>query len=560
MPSRREFLQAAAALAALWPGAWSRAFAQQRLSQDQLLQFAPLGNVTLVHIADLHAQLVPVFLREPAAHVALTDSRRDPPHAGTADFLGHFNIARGSAAAHALTGEDFVALARAYGRIGGLDRIATIVNAIRAERGDRVVLLDGGDTWQNSYTSLISQGQDVVDCMTLLKPDAMVGHWEFTLGAERVKAITAQLGFPFLGQNIRDTEWNEAAFEPMVMIERGGIKIAVIGQAFPYTPVAHPRRMTPQWSFGIREETLQTHVRTARQAGAALVVLLSHNGFDVDLKLAARVSGLDVILTGHTHDAFPEAVKVGKTLLVASGSHGKFVSRLDLDVRGGEVKDYRYKLIPVFADAIAPDAAMERTVAAIRAPHQAYLREVVGRTETVLFRHGTFNGTLDNLICDALRVELDAEIALSPGFRWGASLLGGQDITREDIYNATAISYPETYRIRMSGARIKDVLEDVCDNLLNPDPYYRQGGDMVRVGGLSYALEPRKPFGSRISDLRLARSGERLRAADEYTVAGWARVNEEAAGAPIWDLLTRYIARTGTVAPSEESHVRLIGT
>ncbi len=344
------------------------------------------------------------------------------------------------------------------------------------------------------------------------------------------------------------------------MLERGGIKIAVIGQAFPYTPVAHPRRLTPEWSFGIREESLQTHVRAARQAGAALVVLLSHNGFDVDLKLATRVSGLDVILAGHTHDAFPAAIKVGRTLLVASGSHGKFVSRLDLDVRDGEVKDYRYKLIPVFADAIGADAAMARTIEAIRAPHQAKLREVIGRTGTVLFRHGTFNGTLDNLICDALRAELDAEIALSPGFRWGTSLLPGQDITREDIYNATAISYAQTYRIRMSGARIKDVLEDVCDNLLNPDPYYRQGGDMVRVGGLSYAIEPRKPFGTRISELKLARSGEPLRATDEYVVAGWARVNEEATGAPIWDVLARYIARNGTVTPSEESHVRLIGT
>ena len=300
-----------------------------------------------------------------------------------------------------------------------------MLKAIRAERGDRTVFLDGGDTWQNSFTSMQTKGQDMVDCMALLKPDAMVGHWEFTLGAERVKELKDKLGFPFLAQNVRDTEWNEPAFDAMTMIERGGVKIAVIGQAFPYTPIANPRWMIPTWSFGIREEDLQGNVEKARKDGAQLVVLLSHNGFDVDRKLAGRVRGIDVILTGHTHDALPDVVKVGKTLLIASGSHGKFLSRLDLDVRGGEVKDYRYKLIPIFSDAIAPDAEMAAKIAAIRAPHEKMLRETIGRTETLLYRRGNFNGTLDDVICDALLAERDAEIALSPGFRWGNSLLAG---------------------------------------------------------------------------------------------------------------------------------------
>ena len=559
MPSRRDFLQAAAALAAVLPSPWSRAFAQQQLRQDDLLQFQPLGNVTLVHIADLHAQLVPVLLREPTAEAALPHANRNPPHAWSPDFLQHFGISPGSAAAYALSGDDFTALARTYGRMGGLDRIATVINAIRAERGNRVVLFDGGDTWQNSYTSMLSEGQDVIDCMALLKPDAMVGHWEFTLGAKRVKAIAAQLGFPFLGQNVRDTEWNDAVFEPMTMIDRGGVKIAVIGQAFPYAAVSHPRWMLPEWTFGIREETIQAHVRAARQARAELVVLLSHNGLDVDQKMARRVEGLDVILSSHTHDAFPQAIKIGKSLLVAPGSHGKFVARLDLDVRGGEVKDYRFKLIPVFSEVIAPDAAMQRMIRSVRAPHEAYLGKVVGRTGSLLYRHGTFNGTLDNLICDALRTELDAEIALSPGFRWATSLLPDQDITRDDIFNATAITYPGTYRIGMTGARVKQVLEDVCDNFLNADPYYRQGGDMVRVGGIVYAITPGNPVGSRISQLTLTRTGQPLRADDEYSVAGWARVNEEAFGAPVWDVLMRYIAARGTVSPSAETHVRVLG-
>jgi sulfur-oxidizing protein SoxB len=559
MISRREFLQVAAATAAIAPPGWQRAFAQQRLTQAELLRFEPVGNVTLVHLTDIHAQLMPVLFREPSTNIGVGEARGKVPHVTGREFLDLYKIPAGGAQAYALTPEDFATLAKSYGRLGGLDRIATVVNAIRAERPDRTLFLDGGDTWQNSFTSMQTKGQDMVDCMALLKPDAMVGHWEFTLGAERVKAIAEKLGFPFLAQNVRDTEWNEPAFDAMTMIERGGVKIAVIGQAFPYTPIANPRWMIPTWSFGIREEDLQGNVEKARRDGAQLVVLLSHNGFDVDRKLAGRVRGIDVILTGHTHDALPDVVKVGKTLLVASGSHGKFVSRLDLDVRGGEVKDYRYKLIPIFSDAIAPDAEMAAKIAAIRAPHEKMLREVIGKTETLLYRRGNFNGTLDDVICDALLAERDAEIALSPGFRWGNSLLPGQDITREDIYNATALTYPAAYRMTLTGARLREVLEDVADNLFNPDPYYQQGGDMVRVGGVSYTIDISQGAGRRISDLSLLKTGKPLEAAKEYTVTGWASVNQGTEGPPVWDVVMRHIEKKKTVAPREAGHVRVVG-
>jgi sulfur-oxidizing protein SoxB len=559
MFSRRDFLQVAAATAALLPGGWTRALAQQRLTQDELLRFDALGNVTLVHVADIHGQLLPVLFREPSVNLGVGEARGRVPHVSGKALLELYKIAPGSAAAYALSSEDFVALAKTYGRLGGLDRIATIVKAIRAERGDRVVFLDGGDTWQNSYTSLISKGQDMVDCMALLKPDAMVGHWEFTLGAERVKELVGQLGFPFLAQNVRDTEWNEPVFEPMVMLERGGVRIAVIGQALPYTPIANPRWMIPNWSFGIRENDIKLNVEKARKDGAALVVLLSHNGFDVDYKLAARVNGIDVILTAHTHDALPDVVKVGKTLLVASGSHGKFVSRLDLDVRDGEVKDHRFKLIPVFSDAVAADPQVAAKIREVRAPHEAMLREVVGRTETLLYRRGNFNGTFDDLICDALIAERDAEIALSPGFRWGASVLPDQDITREDIYNATAITYPAAYRMTMTGARLKEVLEDVADNLFNPDPYYQQGGDMVRAGGISYAIDVGQPIGRRISELRMQRTGGLIEPDKDYVVAGWASVNEGTQGPPIWDVVSSYVASKRVVAPAESDRVRVLG-
>jgi len=559
MLSRRDFLQTAAATTAILPTGWTRAFAQQRLTQESLLAFEPLGSVTLVHISDLHAQLAPVYFREPSTNIGVGAQRGQVPHITGRAFLEHFKIPAGSSSAYALTSEDFAALAKSYGRMGGLDRIATILKAIRAERGERTVFLDGGDTWQGSYTALATKGQDMVDCMALLKPDAMVGHWEFTLGTERVKDIIETLPFPFLGQNIRDTEWDEPAFKPMTMIERGGVRIAIIGQAFPYTPIANPRWMIPTWSFGIREDDLRANVAKAREDGAQLVVLLSHNGFDVDRKLAGRVPGIDVILTAHTHDALPTVVKVGKTLLVASGSHGKFVSRLDLDVRGNEVRGYRFKLIPVFADAISADTEMAAKIKSVRAPHETALNEVIGRTDTLLYRRGNVNGTLDDVICDALLAERDAEIALSPGFRWGAALLPGQAIKREDIYNATAITYPAAYRATMSGARLKEVLEDVADNLFNSDPYYQQGGDMVRVGGVSYSIDVSAPIGRRIGDMKSLRTGKRIEAGKEYVIAGWGSISQGIEGPPIWDVITDYIRKKAVVAPRERQNIRIVG-
>jgi sulfur-oxidizing protein SoxB len=562
MITRREILHVGVATAALAASdsALMRVVAQQHLSESELLRFDALGNVTLLHVADIHGQLLPVYFREPSVNLGVGEASGQPPHLTGRDFLRRFGIPEKSASAYALTDLDFATLAKSYGRIGGLDRLATVVKHVRAERGnEKVLFLDGGDTWQGSLGANRSKGQDMVDCMALLKPDAMTGHWEFTYGETRVKELIKTLDYPFLALNIRDTEWNEPAFEPMKLFEKGGLTIAVLGQAFPYTPVANPRWLMPKWSFGIREEDVRANVEKARHAGAQLVVLLSHNGFDVDRKLASRVSGINVILTSHTHDALPEAIKVGTTLLVASGSHGKFVSRLDLDVQNGAVKDFRYRLIPLFADAIKPDAEMAAAVAKARAPYTKELAREVGRADSLLYRRGNFNGTFDDLICAVLLTERDAEIALSPGFRWGTSVLPGQAITMEDIHNATAITYPQAYRTSMTGERLKEILEDVADNLFNPDPYYQQGGDMVRCGGLGYAIDVSKPMGQRISAMTQLKSGKAIEPKKEYVVAGWASVNEGTEGPPVWDLVERYVADAKTVRVAPNTSVKISG-
>ncbi|HEX7883091.1 MAG TPA: thiosulfohydrolase SoxB [Afipia sp.] len=564
MISRREFLQATAAASVLTIGSGlgslGRVAAQQRLTQADITRFDPLGTVTILYVADNHAQLMPLYFREPSVNLGVGADRGLPPHLTDAEFRKYFNIAAGSADAYALTADDFVSLARNYGRMGGMDRVATLINTVRAERGeDKVLLLDGGDTWQGSWTSLQTRAQDMVDVMSALKVDAMVGHWEFTYGAERVKEVADKASFAFLAQNIRDNEWQEPVFEARKMFEKGGAKIAVIGQALPRTAVANPRWMFPKWEFGIREEDMQKQVDEARAEGAQIVVLLSHDGFDVDRKLAGRVKGLDVILTAHTHDAMPGLVRVGDTVLVATGSHGKFVSRLDIEVKDKKVAGVRFKLMPVFTDAIKPDASMSALVENVRAPFAKDLARVVGKTDSLLYRRGNFNGTFDDLICDAMLSERDAEIALSPGFRWGGTLLPDSPITWEDVTNATAITYPNCYRNQMTGAQLKEILEDVADNIFHPDPYFQGGGDMVRIGGMGYSIDVSKPMGSRISELTHLKSGKPIDAAKSYSVAGWASVNENTQGPPIWDVVSAHISKRGTVKVEPNTAVKVSG-
>lgn len=564
MISRRDFLQVSMAASAMVGGSgfgnWSRLAAQQALTQDDLLQFDTYGNVSLIHITDIHAQLKPIYFREPSINLGVGAAFGNVPHVTGADFRKLYGIADGSPSHYALTSDDFTAMAQTYGRVGGMDRCATVINAIRADRPD-ALLLDGGDTWHGSYTCHHTQGQDMVNVMNALKPDAMTFHWEFTLGSDRVNEIVESLPFAALGQNIFDAEWDEPAelFKPYKFFERGGVKIAVIGQAFPYMPIANPRWMFPEYSFGIRDENMQAMVDEVRGQGAELVVLLSHNGFDVDKKMAGRVTGLDVILSGHTHDALPEPVVVGDTIIVASGSNGKFISRVDLDVRGGKMMGYRTKLIPIFADVIAPDPTITALIDTQRAPHLDQLTEVIGQTDSLLYRRGNFNGTWDDLICQALIEERDADISMSPGVRWGPSILPGQDITREDIFNVTSMSYGEAYRSEMTGEFVKVILEDVGDNLFNTDPYYQQGGDMVRVGGMGYSIDVSKTLGSRISNMTLLKTGEAIDPAKSYVVAGWASVNEGTQGPMIWDVVEDHIRRKGTVIVESHENVKVTG-
>ncbi len=550
---RREFLKltGAAALAGVVPRVGRSA------DNAGVYDLEHFGNARILHITDTHAQLLPVFFREPSVNLGIGAMQGQPPHLVGRAFLDRFGIRPDSADTYAFTFLDFEKSAVRFGKLGGFAQLKTLIERLRSDVGhERSLLLDGGDLWQGTGLANAMQGADMVEAANLLGIEAMTGHWEFTYGEKALRSNLDRFKGEFLAQNVflsEEAKFNDAkafdpasgrVFKPATIKEIGGHRIAVIGQAFPYVPIAHPKRFTPDWTFGIRDEELQKLVGGLRSNDKVdAVVLLSHNGMDVDLKLASRLTGIDVILGGHTHDAVPQPIPVinsgGTTLVTNAGSNGKFLGVLDLELAKGKVSDARYRLLPVYSELLKPDPAMQALIDKMREPHAARYTERIATSDRLLYRRGNFSGTVDQLICDALRGELGAEIALSPGFRWGTSILPGQPLTMEDVLSETAISYPETYVQKMTGGQIKDILEDVCDNLFNADPYYQQGGDMVRVGGMTYTCTPAESIGHRVSGLRLD-SGRPLEAGKSYKVAGWASVNEQQ-GMPVWDVLARHL-------------------
>ena len=566
--SRRDFFQVLGAASAAGMALGRYADADAATAQKGLYDIAPFGNVSFLHMTDCHAQLKPTYFREPSVNLGLASMQGQPPHLVGEALLRRMGLRPGTAQAHAFTCIDFESAARRYGKVGGFAHLATLVRELKASRPG-ALLLDGGDTWQGSATALWSNAQDMVDASLLLGVDVMTGHWEFTYGMDRVKQIVDgdfKGRIEFLAQNVKTHDFGDPVFKPYTLRTINGVPCAVIGQAFPYTPIANPRYMVADWGFGIQEENMQKTVDEARSKGAKVVVLLSHNGMDVDLKMAGRVTGIDAILGGHTHDGMPVASlianKGGKTIVTNAGSNGKFLGVLDFDVKDGRVLDFRYKLLPVFANMLAPDAEMDALIRKVRAPHEARLSEKLAINQGLLYRRGNFNGTGDQLLLDALMDVQSAEIAFSPGFRWGTTLLPGQAITRELMMDQVAITYPYATVNSMTGETIKTVLEDVADNLFNPDPYYQQGGDMVRVGGLQYSITPGEKMGARISDMRL--DGKPIDAGKSYRVAGWAPVAEEAKSTPgikpVWDHVEAWLqSQGGRVKPRTVNAPRLVG-
>ncbi len=562
--SRREFMQVLAVASATGMALNHRdVLAAAPGAGEKLYDVPTFGNVSFLHFTDCHAQLQPIYFREPNVNLGVAEAVGRAPHIVGEKLLRHFNIKPGTASAHAFSYLNFSQAAKTYGKVGGFAHMATLIKQLRASR-PHALLLDGGDTWQGSATSLWTNGQDMVDACKLLGVNMMTPHWEFTFGAKRVQEIVEKDfkgNMEFLAQNVKTTDFEDLVFKPYALREMNGVQVAVIGQAFPYTPIANPRYMVPDWTFGIQDEHMQKMVDEARGKGAQVVVVLSHNGMDVDIKMASRVRGIDAILGGHTHDGMPAPTIVknggGQTLVTNAGSNSKFVGVLDFDVRGGKVQDFRYKLMPVFSNLLPADAEMQAYIDKVRAPYKDKLDEKLAVTEELLYRRGNFNGSWDQVICDALMQNKGADMAFSPGVRWGTSLLPGDTITYERMMDQMAMTYPATTLNEFTGEQIKTILEDVADNIFNPDPYYQQGGDMVRVGGMQYTVSPKAAMGQRINNMML--KGKPIEADKTYKVAGWASVQEGAKGEPIWDVVSGYLRDKKVIKGVKINTPRIVG-
>jgi sulfur-oxidizing protein SoxB len=570
--SKREFLQVLSAASVAGMGLARYENADAATAEQGLYDLPPLGtgagHVSFLHMTDCHAQLKPIHFREPSVNLGIGSMQGQLPHLVGEHLLKKAGVRPGTPLAAAYTYIDFEKAARRYGKVGGFAHLATLVKRLKASRPG-ALLLDGGDTWQGSATSLWTNAQDMVDACKALTVDVMTGHWEFTYGMQRVKEIVEKdfAGkVDFVAQNVKTNDFGDPVFKPYVIRDMNGVKVAIVGQAFPYTPIANPRYMVADWEFGIQDENMQKMVDEARGKGAQVVVVLSHNGMDVDLKMASRVRGIDAIFGGHTHDGVPVAIPVtnagGKTLVTNAGSNSKFLGVMDFVVKDGKVTDYRYRLLPIFSNMLKADPEMDALITKIRAPYETKLAEKLAVTDGLLYRRGNFNGSWDQLLCDALMDVQGAEIAFSPGFRWGTSLLPGDVITRELMMDQVAITYPYATVTDMPGEMIKTILEDVADNLFNPDPYYQQGGDMVRVGGLQYTMTPGEKMGARISDMRVG--GKAIEAGKTYKVAGWAPVAEEASKAgnkPVWDVVEAWLKsqQGGRVKARKINTPKLVG-
>ncbi|MDO9148203.1 thiosulfohydrolase SoxB [Hydrogenophaga sp.] len=562
--SRREFMQVLAVASATGMALNHRdVLAAAPGAGERLYNVPKFGNVSFLHFTDCHAQLTPIYFREPNVNLGVAEAVGRPPHIVGEKLLKQFGLKPGTAQAHAFSYLDFSQAAKTYGRVGGFAHMATLVKQLKASRPN-ALLLDGGDTWQGSATSLWTNGQDMVDACKLLGVNMMTSHWEHTFGAKRVQEIVEKDlkgNMEFLAQNIKTTDFEDMVFKPYALREMNGVQVAVIGQAFPYTPIANPRYMVPDWTFGIQDEHMQKMVDEARGKGAQVVVVLSHNGMDVDIKMASRVRGIDAILGGHTHDGMPAPFVVknagGQTLVTNAGSNSKFLGVLDFDVRGGKVQGFQYKLLPIFSNLLPADAAMQAHIDKVRAPYKDKLEEKLAVTEDLLYRRGNFNGSWDQVICDALMQNKGADMAFSPGVRWGTSLLPGDTITYERMMDQMALTYPATTLNTFTGAQIKEIMEDVADNIFNPDPYYQQGGDMVRVGGMQYTMTPNAPMGQRVNNMTL--KGKLIEADKTYKVAGWASVQEGAKGDPIWDVVSGYLRDKKVIKGVQINTPRIIG-
>jgi sulfur-oxidizing protein SoxB len=574
--SRRDFLQFAGALGLL-SATGTNLFAGEaakekikNLSFSDIVDFKAKGKVSLLHICDLHAHIKPLYWREPSTLISAKNLVGTPGFICGDSFLDYYGVKEGTVDQYFDTHNDFSALAKKFGKMGGISHMKPMIDHVRKERGDKnVLLLDSGDTWQGTAVALHTKGEAIVDAQKYLGVDVMVGHWEFTYGKERVMELIEKFKGEFISQNVIDDDpfsddFEELIFPPYTIKEVGGAKIGIIGQSFPFTSTANPKKFTEGWSFALRHESLQEYINELRnEKKVDCIVVLSHDGFSVDQELAKKVTGVDFILSGHTHDPSPKPIVVNNTVILIAGSHGKYVGRLDLDIEKGKVKDYEFKLMPVASNLIPADKKGDELIEKWYKPYNNELNEVLGTTKGLLYKRDTFYSTFDALIGEAIQTEMKSDIVFTPGYRWGTTLIPGDKILKDNVYEMTAITYPEVYTFELKGDKIAKLMEDIADNVFNENPLLQQGGDMSRLTGASYSIKISGGAGKRISEFMIG--GKPIDLKKTYLVSSWGG-NLQNAGKhldekkirPVYDVVSDYIRKKKVIDIPMESNVKVL--
>jgi len=574
--SRRDFLQFAGALGLL-SATGTNLFAGEaakekikKLSFSDLVEFKAKGKVSLLHICDMHAHIKPLYWREPSTLISAKNLVGTPGFICGDAFQEYYGTKSGSIDQYFDTHNDFEILAKKFGKMGGISHMKPMIDHVRKERGEKnVLLLDSGDTWQGTAVALKTGGEAIVDAQNYLGVDVMVGHWEFTYGKERVFELIKKFKGEFISQNVIDNDpfsddFEELIFPPYTIKEVGGYKIGIIGQSFPFTSTANPKKFTEGWSFGLRHESLQKYINELRKEKKVdCIVVLSHDGFSVDQELAKKVKGVDFILSGHTHDPSPKPIVINDTVILIAGSHGKYVGRLDIEIEKGKVKDYEFKLMPVASSLIPADKAGDELIAKWYKPYDKELNEVLGTTKNILYKRDTFYSTFDALIGTAIQEEMKSDIVFTPGYRWGTTVIPGDPITKDNVYEMTAITYPEVYTFELKGDKIAKLMEDIADNVFNENPLLQQGGDMSRLTGASYSIKIDAKSGKRISDFMIG--GKPIDLKKTYLVSSWGG-NLQNAGEnldkkkirEVYEVVSDYIRKEKVIDITLKSNVKIL--
>lgn len=385
-----------------------------------------------------------------------------------------------------------------YIRAGGYPRISAYINKVRKEKDNKVVVLDGGDTFHGTLPVVDSKGMILTSYLNEMKIDAMTAHWEFAYGPKHFSSLLNALNYPMLAINCYDKTTDKLVFDPYLIKEVNGLKIGIIGIAATIIDKTMPQHFAEGLYFSLGNEELPGYIAELKDQDVDLVILLSHLGFPQEVKLAQEVDGIDVLLSAHTHNRVYEPALVNDTIIFQSGCHGSFLGHLDLVVENKKIVDYKHQLV-VLDESLDEDLDMKAAIEKDLEPYKEQLNKIVGRTGTDLNRSTVFESTMDNLLLQSMIDISGAELAFSNGWRYGAPIPKG-DIRENDLWNMIPVN-PPLSKVKLKGQEVWDMMEENLERTFSIDPYQQMGGYVKRVLGMNLYCKIENPYGERVQQI-----------------------------------------------------------